>query len=89
MRRSYHPKRGGDVMYVLMPYYMNGDSAATHGSPWHYDRHVPLLVVGDVKQKRSSAHVSPASIATTISRLLRVEFPSFAEAEPFVEVEMK
>lgn len=89
MRRSYHPKRGGDVMYVLQPYYSHGDSAANHGSPWHYDRHVPLLVVGDVKQARSNAHVSPASIATTIARLLRVEFPSLAEADPLAEVEVK
>ncbi len=89
MRRSYHPKRGGDVMYVLLPYYIMGDSAATHGSPWHYDRHVPLLVVGDVSQARSDAHVSPASIATTVARLLRVEFPSLAEADPLPQVKMK
>ena len=89
MRRSYHPKRGGDVMYVLQPYFTTGTSAANHGSPWHYDRHVPLLVVGDVHQKRSDAHVSPASIATTIARLIRVEFPSLSEAEPLVEVKLK
>ncbi|MFK7821022.1 MAG: alkaline phosphatase family protein [Planctomycetaceae bacterium] len=89
MRRSYHPKRSGDVMYVLQPFFINGTAAANHGSPWHYDRHVPLLVVGDVKQERSDAKVSPASIATTISRLLRVEYPSLSDAEPLREVKLK
>jgi hypothetical protein len=89
MRRSYHAKRSGDVMYVLQPFFINGTAAANHGSPWHYDRHVPLLVVGDVSQTRSDANVSPASIATTIARLLRVEFPSLAEAEPLTEVKLK
>ena len=89
MRRSYHARRGGDVMYVLKPYYTNGTAAANHGSPWHYDRHVPMLIVGDVKHAHSDASVSPASIATTVARLLRVEFPSLAEADPLPHVEMK
>lgn len=76
-------------MYVMQPFFTTGSSAANHGSPWHYDRHVPLLVVGDVRPVRSNAHVSPASIATTIARLLRVEFPSLAEAEPLSDVRVK
>lgn len=89
MRRSYHPRRSGDVMFVMKPYHINGTAATTHGSPWHYDRHVPLLVVGDVVQGHSKNTVSPASIATTIARLLKVEFPSMAEAPPLSEVKLK
>jgi predicted AlkP superfamily pyrophosphatase or phosphodiesterase len=89
MRRSYHAKRSGDVMYVMQPFFIHGTAATTHGSPWHYDRHVPMLVVGDVVQREIHTSVSPACIATTISNLLRIEFPSKADAEPLRDVELK
>lgn len=86
MRRSYHPGRAGDVLFVMKPFHFQSSAASTHGSPWHYDRHVPLLVIGDVEPATSSRLVSPASIATTIARLLHVEAPSMAEAPPLDEV---
>ncbi len=48
VRRSFHPERSGDVLFVVKPYcflspYLTG---TTHGSPHSYDTHVPLLVFG-------------------------------------------
>lgn len=89
MRRSFHARRSGDVMFVIQPYFINGTAATTHGSPWHYDRHVPLMVVGDVHRSCVGESVSPASIATTISRLLRIEFPSMSGAPPLDDVKLR
>ncbi len=86
MKRSFHPTRSGDVLYVLKPYHFHNTAATTHGTPWHYDRHVPLLVLGTVPQGQYSHEVSPASIGTTIAEMLHVEFPSMAEAPPLAEV---
>lgn len=80
IQRSFHTKRSGDVLYVLKPYHISSTSAATHGSPWQYDRHVPLMIVGNHQNLMSGDteqfEVSPASIAPTITRLLKIENPS-------------
>jgi len=49
---TIHPGAGGDFYIVLEPgailfepgSYKNGDAGTTHGSPYGYDRFVPLLV---------------------------------------------
>ena len=47
-RASYYPGRSGDFFVVLKPeitpiYDTSGPFIATHGSPWDYDRRVPIL----------------------------------------------
>src|SRR5690606_22437846 len=46
--RGYHPKRGGDIVIVLEPaWYAAGRiQGTTHGSPYKYDTHVPVLFYG-------------------------------------------
>ena len=41
LRRSFHPRRSGDVLFALEPYNIEGRSPATHGEPWECDTHVP------------------------------------------------
>ncbi len=85
LANAYHPHRSGDVLFVLRPYYILGGSAATHGSPWHYDRHVPLLVAFSrswkIQPRRVLRPVSPAAIGPTVSHLCGVPEPS-ASREP-------
>jgi predicted AlkP superfamily pyrophosphatase or phosphodiesterase len=45
---SYDPQRSGDLIMLLKPYVVPipdtaKGSVATHGSPWDYDRRVPIL----------------------------------------------
>jgi predicted AlkP superfamily pyrophosphatase or phosphodiesterase len=46
-RASFDPQRSGDLMVVLKPkiapYPASRDIASTHGTPWDYDRRVPIL----------------------------------------------
>src|SRR5206468_3984481 len=47
--KSFHPSRCGDVTVVLKPYWifqLPFAGGTSHGSPHHYDTHVPLLVFG-------------------------------------------
>ncbi|HEY4643207.1 MAG TPA: alkaline phosphatase family protein, partial [Bacteroidota bacterium] len=79
-RYSYFPTRSGDVLVVLKPYYFPGDprypAGTTHGSPYSYDAHVPLLIAGPrIVPGTYYDRVSPADIAPTLSVLLGVEFP--------------
>ncbi len=46
-RAGFDPERSGDLIVALKPHItpivFAGSNVATHGSPWNYDRRVPLL----------------------------------------------
>ena len=45
--RSYVEGRSPDVMYQGKPWHLLGDAAGTtHGSPYSYDRRIPLIFFG-------------------------------------------
>jgi len=86
MRLAYHPRRSGDVLFVMSPYDINGSSAATHGAPWNYDSHVPLLLMGSgISPGRFDRPVSPAALAATLARILVIEPPAANVEEPLAE----
>ena len=50
--------------------------AAIHGSPWPYDRHVPILMMGPgVKSQKVDTLVEPKDIAPTIATVLGLQSP--------------
>ena len=87
--RGYHPKRCGDVQIVLEPgwYPSDGIQGTTHGSPWTYDTHVPMLFYGHgIKKGFSVRYHSITDIAPTISALLNIKYPSGATGQPIAEI---
>jgi len=84
LQLSYHPERAGQVAFVFKPYYyFGGTTGSTHGSPYRYDQHVPMLAVGaGIHQGVSFRQVSPPMIAPTVAALLGVLQPSLCEVEP-------
>jgi hypothetical protein len=86
LHRAWHPRRGGDVLWVYAPYCVAGDRGTTHGSPWHYDTHVPLLLVGArIQAGQFGRRVSPASLASTVAELLGCDHPSANVEDPLHE----
>lgn len=87
--RGYHPKRSGDLVYVLEPgWYAGGHpEGTTHGSPYSYDTHVPMIFYGSGIKKGSSVKYHPVTdIAPTLSVLLNVNFPSGCTGQPIAEL---
>jgi Type I phosphodiesterase / nucleotide pyrophosphatase len=84
MRKTWHPDISGDVQYATQPWFMFGNSGATHGSPYEYDTHVPLLVWGPawVQPGRRADRVETADIAPTLAGVLRVGVPAASEGRP-------
>ena len=84
LRQSWHPDVSGDVQYALKPNWMfaSATSMATHGSPYDYDSHVPLLVYGPAwyAPGRVDSRVDITSIAPTLAQLLGLARPEAAEA---------
>ena len=78
---GYSQKRSGDVVVIQEPfkYISSGGVGATHGAPYAYDTHVPLIIMGGgVAPGRYLQAATPADIAPTLARLLGVEPPSNA-----------
>jgi predicted AlkP superfamily pyrophosphatase or phosphodiesterase len=89
LQKSFCAGRSGDVLWVLDPYCLPRESkkGTTHGSPYDYDTHVPLLLIGAGIHPGSFARaVSPSCIASTVARLLHIDPPAGNVEEPLAEV---
>lgn len=78
---GYNQKRSGDVVVVQEPfkYFSTVGVGATHGAPYAYDTHVPLVIMGGgLAPGRYLSPATPADIAPTLARILNVEPPSSA-----------
>lgn len=84
---GFYPTRSGDVVMIAEPYKYLGDTiTATHGSPYSYDTHVPVIIMGTgVIPGRYLEPASPADIAPTLSALLRITKPSSAVGRVLLE----
>ena len=81
-RRGIHPRRSGDIIFQLDPAWHSDDNlfkvgGATHGSPYAYDTHVPLLWRGwKVSHGTSNAPFDIIDIAPTLSAMLHITEPN-------------
>jgi predicted AlkP superfamily pyrophosphatase or phosphodiesterase len=85
MRKAWHADVSGDVQYVLKPYWMfAGRAVATHGSPYAYDTHVPILTYGPpwIGRARIDTRVEVVDIAPTLAGLLGIAPPAASEGKP-------
>ena len=76
---GFYPLRSGDLIAVTDPfkYFVEYAITATHGSPYSYDTHVPLIIVGgSMRRGRYYQAASPADIAPTLAAVLGLQAPS-------------
>lgn len=83
MKRSFDPERSGDFAVVLVPYALPGkpgSTGTTHGAPYNYDRHVPLLVYGPgIRGGIRTEPTTPQAIASIFAEWLQIRRPQHAE----------
>jgi predicted AlkP superfamily pyrophosphatase or phosphodiesterase len=76
IRLGYFPSRTGDFVVVPKPYWPNAIAGTTHGTPYDYDQHVPMLFYGaGIKPGRYSSAATPADIAPTLAALCGIKLP--------------
>jgi len=76
-KNGIHAKRSGDVQIVTEPGWMSSSIAATHGAPYNYDTHIPLLFYGwGIKAGETFKRTAVADTAPTLSALLKILEPS-------------
>lgn len=75
---GFHAQRNGNLVVVPQPFYFVGEGVTTtHGSPYGYDTHVPVIFYGaGVAAGTHHTASSPADIAPTLAALLKLEAPS-------------
>jgi predicted AlkP superfamily pyrophosphatase or phosphodiesterase len=84
---GFYPRRSGDVIVVYEPFKYLGDFIpATHGSPYSYDTHVPLVIMGqNFAPGRYAQEATPADIAPTLATVLGVQAPSNTTGRVLIE----
>jgi hypothetical protein len=82
VKRSFHPARSGDVCVVLQPYCIESPrlgKGTTHGAPYAYDTHVPLLVYGPgIRGGKRDEPTTPQALASIFAKMLDIRRPKDA-----------
>ena len=74
---GYVAGRSADIMFLADPFYVFAASGATHGTPYNYDTHVPVIFMGSgIKPGKYYGRVAVNDIAPTLASILGVQFPS-------------
>jgi len=88
--RSFHSELSGNVFVIQDKFYRIYSTVrftATHGSPYAYDTHVPVMFAGPgVSKVQTDREIGPESIAATIAALLGIDPPSGATGPVLEEV---
>jgi predicted AlkP superfamily pyrophosphatase or phosphodiesterase len=81
-KASFDPERSGDFLVLLKPrvtpiFDTSRGYVATHGSPWDYDRRVPILFWGkNLRPFEQPLAVETADILPTLASLIGVSIPA-------------
>lgn len=88
IKNGFNPKRSGDVVYELEPAIISyPKTGSTHGSPYKYDTHIPMVFYGmGINNGQSTNHAEIIDIAPTISSMLGIAFPNAAYGTVLSEV---
>ncbi len=84
---STHPVRSGNVIIVQDPFWLLSsapeEDSSTHGSPYAYDTHVPIMLAGPgIRRQKNNTPVSPRDVAPTVCAILEISPPRAATGHP-------
>jgi hypothetical protein len=84
--KSYHQQRSGDLEILLDPYWLRSSAGTTHGTPYPYDAHIPLILMGPgITAGSYAATVALNDVAPTVAVLLGIAPPGGATGRALTE----
>lgn len=88
IQAGFHPGRSGDVLINYPAQFIDfGNKGTTHGSPYTYDTHVPLIWFGwQIAPGTYYERVNITDIAVTLSAKLKILNPSAATGKVILPV---
>ncbi|HIF82353.1 MAG TPA: hypothetical protein EYQ37_00530 [Candidatus Marinimicrobia bacterium] len=77
LKNMVHPDKSPDVYLIPKKYWTwKYPQGASHGSPYDYDAHVPLIFArAGQKAKIKMVRVKTVDIAPTVAKILQIDFP--------------
>lgn len=84
--RGFNAERSGDLEIILEPYWMRQATGTTHGTPYNYDAHIPLILMGrGIKPGRYPGRVALNDLAPTLASLIDVDAPNGSSGRVLTE----
>ncbi|WP_333600860.1 alkaline phosphatase PafA [Flavobacterium sp.] len=86
--KGYDATQDGDLVILDKPGYIEyGATGTSHGTPYSYDTHVPLIFFGwNIKKGETSDRKVITEVAPTIAQKIKVAFPNGTEAQVLTEI---
>lgn len=85
--RGFNAQRSGDLEIIFEPFWMRAENGTTHGTPYSYDAHIPLVFMGPgVTPGRYPQHVALNDLAPTVAAMIGVAAPSSADGRVLAEM---
>jgi len=84
LKNMLHNHKSADIFPLLAHGYLYKSPYGTsHGTPYDYDTHVPLIFSQEhFKKYLIDTHVETVDIAATIAELLKIQIPQFCDGNP-------
>lgn len=77
MARGFFASRSGDLFILMQPYFIEATTGTSHGSPYNYDSHVPLIFYGwRIHPGVFAERTGISDVAPTLASILHIETPS-------------
>jgi predicted AlkP superfamily pyrophosphatase or phosphodiesterase len=78
VRNGFNLARSGDIFTVTDPFYIFSATGTSHGSPYEYDTHVPVIFLGSARIRAGSYSdgIGVQDVAPTLANLLAIAPPS-------------
>jgi predicted AlkP superfamily pyrophosphatase or phosphodiesterase len=85
---SYYPNRSGEIQFLPMPGYFDGEERGTsHGTGNPYDAHIPLIWYGwNIKAGKTNRETYMTDIAPTIAAMLKIQMSSGSVGKVITEI---
>jgi hypothetical protein len=84
---GFYGPRSGDLIILQEPYYLFDATGTSHGTPYDYDNHVPIIFLGPkIKAGTYSQKIAVNDIAPTLAAILKVEQPSGSIGRVLTEI---
>lgn len=89
--KGYNVTQNGDLVVLDKPGYIEyKETGTSHGTPYSYDTHVPLIFFGwNIKKGESHDKKVITEIAPTLSQLLKIPFTNGTDATVLTELFVK
>jgi len=84
--RGFNSERSGDLEIILEPFWMRQAEGTTHGTPYNYDAHIPLILMGGrIVPGQYDGQVALNDLAPTLATLVDIEIPAGSSGRVLTE----